>query len=639
MAEKQILNFEAETKQILNLMVHSIYTHKEIFLRELISNASDALDKARFESITKSDKYTDIDNLRIKIEIDEPNRTLSIIDNGIGMTREDVINNIGSIARSGTKAFLEKIQKDKEASKESGIDLIGQFGVGFYSAFMVADNIIIETKNVDSEKGVRWESNGDGSYSIEDIDKQDRGTKIILKLKPKDKKLEEDGFVDDDYCNRYTLEGLIHKYSNYVHYPIIMDMPIPKKDEKEIQQYEEKTINSMVSIWQKSKSDVKPEEYNEFYKEHFHDYADPFEVIHTKAEGTIEYTALLFIPSKAPFNFLHPDFERGLELYSRNVFIMGKCKDLLPEYLKFVRGLVDSPDFSLNISREILQHSTQLKRIASNVEKKVLETLENILKNDRKRYQEFFKEFGESIKIGIYSDFSKKDKLSNLLLFQSSETKDEEYTTLAEYKSRMKEGQEFIYYAAAKDKATIEKLPHMEGMKDKGYEVLYFTDRVDEFMVNMMREFDGTKLHSILQADNNTENKDENKDSSNKDVLNAIKEVLGADKVAEVRETNRLKESVVCLSNKEDSISFNMAKVLAESGNPMFAMKPERVLEINTSHDVFKAIEKEYQANKTSDLFKEYSELLYDEACILEGLPLEDPKLFASRMSKLMLKL
>ena len=418
-----------------------------------------------------------------------------------------------------------------------------------------------------------------------------------------------------------------------------MDMPIPKKDEKEVQQYEEKTINSMVSIWQKSKSDVKPEEYNEFYKEHFHDYADPFEVIHTKAEGTIEYTALLFIPSKAPFNFLHPDFERGLELYSRNVFIMGKCKDLLPEYLKFVRGLVDSPDFSLNISREILQHSTQLKRIASNVEKKVLETLENILKNDRKRYQEFFKEFGESIKIGIYSDFSKKDKLSNLLLFQSSETKDEEYTTLAEYKSRMKEGQEFIYYAAAKDKATIEKLPHMEGMKDKGYEVLYFTDRVDEFMVNMMREFDGTKLHSILQADNNTENKDENKDSSNKDVLNAIKEVLGADKVAEVRETNRLKESVVCLSNKEDSISFNMAKVLAESGNPMFAMKPERVLEINTSHDVFKAIEKEYQANKTSDLFKEYSELLYDEACILEGLPLEDPKLFASRMSKLMLKL
>ena len=630
MAEKQILNFEAETKQILNLMVHSIYTHKEIFLRELISNisnASDALDKARFESITKSDKYTDIDNLRIKIEVDEQSRVLTIIDNGIGMTREDVINNIGSIARSGTKAFLEKIQKDKEASKESGIDLIGQFGVGFYSAFMVADDIIIETKNVDSEKG----------YSIEDIDKQDRGTKIILKLKAKDKKVEEDGFVDDDYCNRYTLEGLIHKYSNYVHYPIVMDMPIPKKDEKEVQQYEEKTINSMVSIWQKSKSNVKAEEYNEFYKEHFHDYADPFEVIHTKAEGTIEYTALLFIPSKAPFNFLHPDFERGLELYSRNVFIMGKCKDLLPEYLKFVRGLVDSPDFSLNISREILQHSTQLKRIASNVEKKVLETLENILKNDRKRYQEFFKEFGESIKIGIYSDFNKKDKLANLLLFQSSET--DEYTTLAEYKSRMKEGQEFIYYAAAKDKAAIEKLPHMEGMKDKGYEVLYFTDRVDEFMVGMMREFDGTKLHSILQADNSTENKDENKDSLNKDILNAIKEVLGADKVAEVRETNRLKESVVCLSNKEDSISFNMAKVLAESGNPMFAMKPERVLEINTSHEVFKAIEKEYQANKTSDLFKEYSELLYDEACILEGLPLEDPKLFASRMSKLMLKL
>ncbi|WP_020005216.1 molecular chaperone HtpG [Brachyspira innocens] len=638
MAEKQILNFEAETKQILNLMVHSIYTHKEIFLRELISNASDALDKARFESITNGDKYPDIDNLRIKIDTDEQNRTLTIQDNGIGMTREDVINNIGSIARSGTKAFLERIQKDKEASKESGIDLIGQFGVGFYSAFMVADNIVIETKHADSDKGVRWESNGDGSYSVEDIDKQDRGTKIILKLKGKDEKLEEEGFIDDDYCNKYTLERLIHKYSNYVHYPIVMDMPIPKKDEKEVQQYEEKTINSMISIWQKSKSDVKPEEYNEFYKEHFHDYTDPFEVIHTKAEGTIEYTALLFIPSKAPFNFLHPDFERGLELYSRNVFIMSKCKDLLPEYLKFVRGLVDSPDFSLNISREILQHSTQLKRIASNVEKKVLDTLENMLKNDRKKYEKFFKEFGESIKIGIYSDFSKKDKLANLLLFESSSTAEGEYTTLAEYKSRMKEGQEFIYYAAAKDKSAIEKLPHMEGMKEKGYEVLYFTDRVDEFMVSMMREFDGTKLHSILQADN-SENKDENKDSASKEVLNAIKDVLGTDKVAEVRETNRLKESVVCLSNKEDSISFNMAKVLAETGNNMFGMKPERVLEINTSHDVFKAIEKEYNENKVSDLFKEYSELLYDEACILEGLPLEDPKLFASRMSKLMLKL
>ena len=598
MAEKQILNFEAETKQILNLMVHSIYTHKEIFLRELISNASDALDKARFESITNGDKYTDIDNLRIKIETDEQNRVLTIQDNGIGMTREDVINNIGSIARSGTKAFLERIQKDKEASKESGIDLIGQFGVGFYSAFMVADNIIIETKHVDSEKGVRWESNGDGSYSIEDIDKQDRGTKIILKLKAKEEKQDDDGFIDDDYCNKYTLERLIHKYSNYVHYPIVMDMPIPKKDDKEVQQYEEKTINSMISIWQKSKNDVKPEEYNEFYKEHFHDYADPFEVIHTKAEGTIEY-----------------------------------------EYLKFVRGLVDSPDFSLNISREILQHNTQLKRIASNVEKKVLDTLESLLKNDRKKYENFFKEFGESIKIGIYSDFSKKDKLSNLLLFQSSNTAEGEYTTLAEYKSRMKEGQEYIYYAAAKDKASIEKLPHMEGMKDKGYEVLYFTDRVDEFMVSMMREFDGTKLHSILQADHkDSENKDENKDSANKDILNAIKEVLGENRVAEVRETDRLKESVVCLSNKEDSISFNMAKVLAETGNNMFGMKPERVLEINTSHEVFKAIEKEYQANKISETFKEYSELLYDEACILEGLPLEDPKLFASRMSKLMLK-
>ena len=637
MAEKQILNFEAETKQILNLMVHSIYTHKEIFLRELISNASDALDKARFESITKSDKYTGMDNLRIKIEIDEQNRILTIKDNGIGMTKEDVIQNIGSIARSGTKAFLEKIKQEAENKKESGIDLIGQFGVGFYSAFMVADNIIIETKNVESDKGVKWESSGDGSYSIEDIDKADRGTNIILKLKPKNENEEN----EEDYSNRYTLERLIQKYSNYVHYPIIMDMPIPKKDEKEVQQYEEKTINSMISIWQKNKSDVKTEEYNEFYKEHFHDYAEPFDIIHTKAEGTLEYTALLFIPSKAPFNFLHPDFERGLELYSKNVFIMDKCKELIPEYLKFVRGLVDSQDFSLNISREILQHTNQLKRIASNIEKKILETLENILKNDRKKYEEFFKEFGESIKIGIYSDFTKKEKLSNLLLFQSSETAENEYTTLAEYKARMKEGQEFIYYAAGKDKSSIEKLPHMEGMKDKGFEVLYFTDRVDEFMVGMMRDYEEIKLHSILQADNEKTDKDSSKEENKevKDILKAVKEILGDNKVADVRESDRLKESLVCLVNKEDSISFNMAKVLAETGNNMFGMKAERVLEINTSHEVFKAMEKEYQTNKKSDLFKEYSELLYDEACILENLPLEDTKLFASRMSKLMLKL
>ena len=637
MAEKQILNFEAETKQILNLMVHSIYTHKEIFLRELISNASDALDKARFESITKSDKYTGMDNLRIKIEIDEQNRILTIKDNGIGMTKDDVIQNIGSIARSGTKAFLEKIKQEAENKKESGIDLIGQFGVGFYSAFMVADNIIIETKNVESDKGVKWESSGDGSYSIEDIDKADRGTNIILKLKPKNENEEN----EEDYSNRYTLERLIQKYSNYVHYPIIMDMPIPKKDEKEIQQYEEKTINSMISIWQKNKSDVKTEEYNEFYKEHFHDYVEPFDIIHTKAEGTLEYTALLFIPSKAPFNFLYPNFERGLELYSKNVFIMDKCKELIPEYLKFVRGLVDSQDFSLNISREILQHTAQLKRIASNIEKKILETLENILKNDRKKYEEFFKEFGESIKIGIYSDFTKKEKLSNLLLFQSSETAENEYTTLAEYKARMKEGQEFIYYAAGKDKSSIEKLPHMEGMKDKGFEVLYFTDRVDEFMVGMMRDYEEIKPHSILQADNEKTDKDSSKEENKevKDILKAVKEILGDNKVADVRESDRLKESLVCLVNKEDSISFNMAKVLAETGNNMFGMKAERVLEINTSHEVFKAMEKEYQTNKKSDLFKEYSELLYDEACILENLPLEDTKLFASRMSKLMLKL
>lgn len=635
MSEKQVHSFEAETKEILNLMVHSIYTHKEIFLRELISNASDALDKARFESITKSDKYKNIDDLKITIATNEETRVITISDNGIGMTKDEVISHIGSIARSGTKLFLDKI-KDKNESKDSGIDLIGQFGVGFYSAFMVSDDIIIETRSVDSDKGVRWQSIGDGTYTIEEIDRdvEKRGTDIILKLKDFDA---DDR--DSNYADRYNIKRLIQKYSDYVNYPIMMDMPKLKEKPEDKEEFESQIVNSMVSIWQKNKNDIKKEEYEDFYKAHFHDYQEPFEVIHTKVEGTLEYTALLFLPKKSQFNFLAPDNERGLDLYSRNVFIMSKCKELLPEYLRFVKGLVDSPDFSLNISREVLQHTGQLKKIASNIEKKVLELLEKKLKNEREDYEQFWSEFGEALKVGIYSDFSKKDTLSKLLLFKSSEHKDD-YTTLAEYVLRMKEGQEFIYYATGSDVASIEKLPHLENLHTKGYEVLYFIDRVDEFMVQMMREFDGKTLRSVSQGSIESVDSKEEKtiDAKTNDILNAIKDVLGEAKVVEVQESERLTDSAVCLVSREGSMTFNMAKVLAESGQDMFGMSAERILEINTKHPIFEKIKNEFDSNKSSDLFKEYSELLYDEACILEGIKLDDPMLFAKRMNTLLMK-
>lgn len=635
MSEKEILNFEAETKQILNLMVHSIYTHKEIFLRELISNGSDALDKARFESITKGDKYQNIDDLKILITVDTDARTIKIIDNGIGMTREEVVQNIGSIARSGTKLFLENLEKNKD-KKDAGIDLIGQFGVGFYSAFMVSDSITIETRSVDSEVGIKWESVGDGTYSIEDIERgiEKRGTEITLQIK---KPESEDS--DNDYANIYTLQRLIKKYSDYVNYPIMMNMPKMKEKESDKEEFELKTVNSMVSIWQKNKSNITKEEYNEFYKGHFHDYQEPFEIIHSKVEGVLEYTALLFLPRKSQFNFLTPDNERGLELYSKNVFIMDKCKDLIPEYLRFVKGLVDSPDFSLNISREILQHTNQLKKIASNIEKKILDLLQNMLKNDREKYEEFYGEFGESIKVGIYSDFTQKEKLQNLLLFKTSNDKDK-YSTLAEYKDRMKEGQDFIYYSGGTSIEAIERLPHMEGIRLKGYEVLYFTDRVDEFMVSVMRDFEGKTLRSISQGRIEEQKDGEEKviDARTTDILTAMKEALGDNKIFDVVESDRLESSAVCLVSKEDGLSFNMAKVLAESGSNPLGMKAERILEVNTKHELFNKIKGEYEENKASDLFKEYSELFYDQACILEGLPLDDPTLFAKRMSDLMIK-
>ena len=636
MSDKNSYVFEAQTKQLLDLMIHSIYTHKEIFLRELISNASDALDKVRFNSLTEPEKYKDVEDLSITISIDESSRTLTISDNGIGMTEEEVKNNIGTIARSGTKKFLEQMKSQKNS--DNNIDLIGQFGVGFYSAFMVADDIILETKSEDSDIGMRFESKGDGNYTLENIERTTRGTDIILKLKPKS---EDDS---EDYIDRYTIQRLVKKYSDYVRFPIKMDMPKQTEpaekpdDKKDTIEYETNTLNSQTSIWQKNKNDVTTEEYNEFYKMHFHEFEDAIEIIHTKTEGIIEYTALLFIPSRTPFNFTQPEFEKGLDLYSKNVFIMNKCKELLPDYLRFVKGLIDSPDFSLNISREILQHTSELKKISSNIEKKILDTLALMLKNNREKYEKFYGEFGESIKMGVYSDMQAKDKLINLVLFKTS-TSDDKYISLTEYKDRMKPEQEFIYYATGDDAQSIERLPHMEAIKDSGYEVLYFTERVDEFMANSAREFEGKKMRSISQGDikPKEEGKEKTTDANVTDVLTAMKTILG-DSVFDVKETDRLRDSVVCFVSKEDGITFNMAKVLSESGNNMFGLKAEKILEVNTTHPLFEKIKNEFESNKESEMFKEYTHLLYDEACIVLGMPIEDPKLFTQRLSALMLK-
>ncbi len=648
MSEKNSYAFEAQTKQLLDLMIHSIYTHKEIFLRELLSNASDAIDKVRFNAITEPDKYKNVDNLGIDLVIDEATRTLTISDNGIGMTEEEVKRNIGTIASSGTKAFLEQMNKQKQS--DSNVELIGQFGVGFYSAFMVADNIIVETKSEDSDTGIRFESSADGSYTLEHIEKSERGTSIILKLKPASDEGDEGDENNENYADRYTLQHLVKKYSDYVRFPIRMDMPkevepeydadgkIVEKADEPIQ-YESTTLNSMVSIWQKNKNDVSHEEYCHFYREHFHEYDEPVEIIHTKVEGTVEYKALLFIPKRPAFNFHQETFEKGLDLYSKNVFIMSKCKELVPDYLRFVKGLVDSPDFSLNISREILQHTGDLKKIANNIEKKIIDTFRQMLKNDREKYEGFFKEFGESIKMGIYQDMGLKDKLTNLILFQTN-TSEGKYSTFAEYKERMKDDQEFIYYATGESIAQIEGLPHMEFAKSKGYEVLYFTDRIDEFMTGNIREFEGKQIRSISQAETkpaDESKKDEPIDESVKSVLTAMKEALG-DKVFDVTESDKLVESVVCFVSKEGGMTFNMAKVLSETGNNMFGMKAEKILEVNTKHPLFEKIKNEYNSNKDSDEFKEYSQLLYDDACIEMGMPIEEPKLFSKRLSKLMMK-
>lgn len=641
---KETREFQAETKQLLDLMIHSIYTNREIFLRELISNASDAIDKIRFESLTNQDLLEGDSDFEISILPDETTNTLTISDNGIGMTYEEVVENIGTIAKSGTKSFFEKL-KDKDATTDN--ELIGQFGVGFYSAFMVSEKVTLLTRAPGQEKGVKWESTGDGTYSIEEFDKEKRGTTIIISLNEDFRTVNR---PDENFLNRYTIENLIKKYSDYIRYPIKMNFIKDEKpldaEGKEIEDapithsVEVRTLNSMTPLWTRNKNEIKPEEYTLFYKDLFHDWEEPMELIHSKAEGTVEYTTLLFIPSHAPFDFYSEKSTSGIRLYSKHVFIMDNCQDLLPEYLRFVRGLVDSSDFSLNISRELLQHSKQLKLIGKNLEKSVLKTLENLLIKDRSKYEKFWKEFGKAIKIGAYTDFQSRDKLKDLLLFSSSNSADE-LTTLDDYTKRMPENQKVIYYATGKDRASVERLPQMELLKEKNIEVLYLFDQVDEFTTDALQEYKEKKFQSISRGDLNLEDIDSpetKKDTEaiykeNESLINAIKEQLKG-KIADVKISNRLKSSAVCLVSDDKGISLSMEQILSEMNNTMY--KASRILELNPDHDVFTVLKTLHETAPDAESFKDYCDLLYVQAMLIEGLLPEDPISFANKVSNLM---
>lgn len=644
--KKQTKEFQAETKQLLDLMVHSIYTNREIFLRELISNASDAIDKIRFQSLTNLELLEGDSDFEIRLAVDPANHTLTISDNGIGMTYDEVVENIGTIAKSGTKAFLEKLQS--QGQNQDQTELIGQFGVGFYSAFMVADQVTLITKAPGAVKGVKWESTGDGQYTIEEIEQEKRGTMITLKLNAEYCNPDK---PEENFLNQYTIQRLVKKYSDYIRYPIKMDFTKEEKptdkDGKEIKDaapvvtVETRTLNSMTPLWTRNKSEIKPEEYHEFYKSVFHDWSDPLEVIHTKAEGMVEYTALLYIPSRAPFDYYTRDFKPGIKLYSRNVFIMDNCQELLPEYLGFVRGLVDSADFSLNISREILQQNKQLKLIGKNLEKSVLKTLENLLEKERSKYESFWKEFGRSLKAAIYIDFQAREKLQDLLLFHSSHTGADGLTTLAEYVKRMPAEQTEIYYAAGKDRNAVEHLPQMEILREKGYEVLYLFDRVDEFTLESLHEYQSKHFKSISRGDLNLSGEKEQAakkateelSKANEGLLKAIKEHLG-DKVSEVKLSNRLKSSAVCLVSAEHGISLQMEQILAEMDQKL--MRASRILELNPNHPLFGTLQKLFEAGSQNEKFKDYVDLLYGQALLIEGLGVDDPQAFANKVAGLM---
>ena len=649
MAEERY-EFQAETKQLLDLMIHSIYTNREIFLRELISNGSDAIDKLHYEALTNRDLLEGDTEFSTRLAIDKDKKTLTVADNGIGMDKEDIKANIGTIARSGTKAFLERLKAEKEDNENvSDKELIGQFGVGFYSAFMVAKAVTVLTRKAGTDTGYCWKSTGDGSYTLTECDVKHHGTAVVLELK------DEFTTGEDDFLDESRLSELVKKYSDYIRYPIMMNVTVkevPKNEDGQpvegadpIEKTELKTLNSMQPLWTRNKSDIKDEEYADFFRHQFYEWEKPMEVFHTKAEGTVEYTALLFIPGSAPMNLYYSDYEPGIQLYSRHVFIMDKCKDLLPEYLRFVKGLVDSPDLSLNISREMLQQSRNLKVIGKNLEKTILKTLARKAEKERPEYEKFWNEFGKSIKIGIYSGMmtgeNNADKLKDLVLFYSA--RQGRLVTLKEYVEAMKDGQQKIYYAVGKDKESIDALPQTELLKDRDLDVLYLFDPVDEFAIEALHEYDGKSFHSVsrgdLDLDDDTfkEEKKKNEDlaKDNEGLLQDVKKALES-KVVDVRLSNRLKSGAVCLVADAAGPSVAMEQAFAGADNPF--MKARRILEINPHHELFNKLKTLHDGETNKDAFKEYSELLYDQALLLEGIMPEDPVVFAQRLAKMMAK-
>lgn len=625
MAKKQ---FKAESKRLLEMMINSIYTHREIFLRELISNASDAIDKIYYKVLADNTLVFDKENYYVKVTADKANRTLTITDTGIGMTKEDLENNLGVIAKSGSLAFK------KENEMQDGHNIIGQFGVGFYSAFMVADVVTVESKAFGTDEAFKWESKGADGYTIEPCEKDSVGTTITMKIK---ENTEDDQY--DEYLEEYRLKAIIKKYSDFIRYPIKMDVKGKRPKEgadNELEDYEEEqTINSMVPIWRKNKSELTAEDYENFYNEKRYGFDKPITHVHIKADGAAVYNAILFIPENTPFDYYTKEYEKGLELYSNGVLIMDKCADLLPDYFSFVKGMVDSEDLSLNISREMLQHDRQLSLIAKNIKNKIKSQLLSLLKDEREKYEQFYKSFGRQLKYGVYSEYgSNKDVLQDLLMFYSS--KEKKLVTLDEYVSRMPEDQKFIYYASGESVERIEKLPQTEMVADKGYEILYFTDDIDEFAIKMIMSYKEKEFKSVSSGDLGIEPDSKDKDAAeedndNKELFEAMKGIL-ADKVKNVKASKRLKTHPVCLST-EGELTIEMEKILKAMPNSQ-DVKADKVLEINVNHEVFQSLKASYSQDK--EKLSLYTNLLYNQALLIEGLPIQDPVQFTNDMCKIM---
>ncbi|QWC00692.1 molecular chaperone HtpG [Mycoplasmatota bacterium] len=635
---KKTIEFKTESKKLLDLMVHSIYTNKEIFLRELISNASDAIDKYHFNSLTE-DNLEHRNDYEIYLDVDKKHRKLTISDNGIGMTYDELIDNIGTIAKSGTLDFL----KNMKGKDLKNTDLIGQFGVGFYSAFMVSDKVEVVTKSPYSEKAYKWVSQGEEGFTIEETEKDSIGTEITLKIRKNHDDENYDEFLDD-----YKITELVKKYSNYVRYPITMEKEkeVPKLDDEgnEIEDkfetvIEKETLNQMTPIWEKNKSEVSDEELNDFYKTQYYDYNDPLLNIWTNVEGKLTYKSIIFIPGKAPQNLYSEKYEKGLELYAKGVFVMDKCKELVPDYLRFIKGLVVSPDLNLNISREILQKNTQLTKIQKNLEKKIIKRLEKLLDKERDQYIKFWKEFGVNIKYGIYDNFGiNKDLLKDLILFET--VNEDGYITLKEYVEKMPKDQKDIYYGSAASKTAIKASPQMDRLKSKGYDVLVLTDEIDEFMISILNEYEKHKFKSINQGDLDLVDEKEKEtikslETENKDLLEKIKESLKGE-VDDVKLSTRLTDSPVCLVSGE-GVSFEMEKVMEQlPGDKSGHQKAKKILEINPQHDLFKAINHMYE-NHSEDL-DDYASVLYNQALLIEGLKINDPVEFSNKMVKILVK-